>query len=44
LTAQVEFVELAGRPQHLESNFLNGITSLPVVLHAAAGQAAAAAG
>jgi cytochrome P450 len=41
LTAQVESVELAGRPQHLESNFLNGITSLPVVLHAAATRAAA---
>jgi cytochrome P450 len=36
LTAQVESVELAGSPQHLESNFLNGVTSLPIVLHAAA--------
>jgi len=25
--------EPAGSPQHLESNFLNGIISLPVVLH-----------
>jgi cytochrome P450 len=42
LTAQVESVELAGRPQHLESNFLNGITSLPVILHAAGSPPAAA--
>ena len=34
LAAQVESFELAGQPQHLESNFLNGITSLPVAMHA----------
>lgn len=44
LTAQVDSFESAGRPQHLESNFLNGITSLPVVLHAAARLAGSAAG
>lgn len=35
LISQVDSFESAGRPQHLESNFLNGITSLPVVMHAA---------
>jgi cytochrome P450 len=33
LVAQVSDVEPAGPVQHLESNFLNGITSMPVVLH-----------
>jgi cytochrome P450 len=33
LTTQVREVEPAGPARHLESNFLNGITSLPVVLH-----------
>lgn len=37
LAAQVNSFESAGVPQHLESNFLNGITSLPVVMHAATG-------
>lgn len=32
LTAQVESVEAAGQELHLQSNFLNGITSLPVIL------------
>jgi len=36
LMTQAESVELAGTPQHLESNFLNGITSLPVTVHASA--------
>jgi cytochrome P450 len=35
LLAQVESFEAAGDAQHLESNFLNGITSLPVAMHAA---------
>lgn len=34
LAAQVDSFESAGIPQHLESNFLNGITSLPIVMHA----------
>jgi cytochrome P450 len=33
LTAQVDFVEQTGDELHLQSNFLNGITSLPVRLH-----------
>jgi cytochrome P450 len=37
LAAQVDSFEPAGIPQHLQSNFLNGITSLPVVMHAATG-------
>jgi cytochrome P450 len=32
LIAQVESVEAAGQELHLQSNFLNGITSLPVTL------------
>jgi cytochrome P450 len=34
LVAQVDFVEQTGAELHLQSNFLNGITSLPVQLHA----------
>ncbi|MEV6980961.1 cytochrome P450 [Sphaerisporangium sp. NPDC051017] len=33
LVEQVELFELAGEPRHLGSNFLNGITHLPVTLH-----------
>jgi cytochrome P450 len=33
LAAQVRDFEPAGPARHLESNFLNGITSLPLVLH-----------
>ncbi|HEY7144972.1 MAG TPA: cytochrome P450 [Streptosporangiaceae bacterium] len=44
LAAQVSSLEQAGPAQHLESNFLNGITSLPVVLHPAARLAGQAAG
>lgn len=34
LVAQVDFIEQTGTELHLQSNFLNGITSLPVLLHA----------
>ena len=40
LIAQVSGFEPAGPAEHLESNFLNGITSLPVVLHPAGNPAA----
>jgi cytochrome P450 len=43
LLAQVESFEAAGDAQHLESNFLNGITSLPVAMHAAGQLASTAA-
>lgn len=38
LVTQVESIEISGQVRHLESNFLNGIISLPVVLHPAAGR------
>jgi cytochrome P450 len=41
LLGQVEGFEPAGPVQHLESNFLNGITSLPVVLRPGRQRAAA---
>jgi cytochrome P450 len=43
LAAQVESFEPAGSPQHLESNFLYGITGLPVVMHAGSRLAASTA-
>ncbi len=36
LIAQVDAIESAGQELHLQSNFLNGITSLPVTLKASA--------
>jgi cytochrome P450 len=39
LADQVAAVELAGEVRHLESNFLNGVIRLPVILHPATGSA-----